>query len=598
MSKTRFTPGGAVGAVLRAHEKNWVQQIPREEPGLFGAFADREGNDLFKTMWHGEFPGKMLTGLALVYAMTGDAATRCAGDALAEGLISTQAADGYLGPWCAARRFEGCTDTAFSHWGDWDTYGRWDTWGHYHCIYGLYRWYKLTGDRRCLDAAVRALDLIYDHFIAQRRSLVLQNWAECNLAIGHTFALFYAETKKPEYLQAAKHIVHTEWDEEYMDYYTRKKLCCGWLTAAKNGVPFGLSGQPRWEGLYSLQTLAVLYETTGDAQYLNAVCALWRDMAATDRHNTGSFGTGEGATGDVYGAGSETCNTVAWMAFSTDVLRLTKDPRIADELELAFLNAALGSLLAGERNFTYMNDSDGCRAPAREVLKEQSYTGARDMSCCQANGTRGLAQVADWALLCGGGDAWINYYGECTMQWNTPADRTVHLEQLTAYPAQGTVTLVLHLPQPERFALHLRIPQWSQNTALAVNGIPCTAAAGSYHTLIREWHDGDTVTLSLDMTPHFWPHAKEAKFSVYRGPLLLARRTDGKTPPPRFTAQAFLAAAPVCTDALSAWQVSAADGTAYCFTDYYSAGKDGAPFISWIDAQDPPPETARVFWRP
>ena len=597
MRDWNFLPGGKTGAILRAHEKNWVQRILTDDPDLFGAFRDREGNTLFKTMWHGEFPGKLLTGLALLYAMTGEKATRRMGDALAEELLSAQAADGYLGPWDAAHRFEGCTDPDFSPDGDWSTFGRWDTWGQYHCIYGLYRWYRLTGNRRYAEAGMRTLDLIRRHFLLQGRSLVLQNWAECNLAIGHAFALFYRETGRPEYLQAAKHIVHTEWDAEYRDYYTRRRLCCGWLKAAENGIPFGLSGQPRWEGLYSLQTLAALYEATGETRYRDAAYTLWRDMAATDRHNTGSFGTGEGATGDVYGAGSETCNTVAWTAFSTDVLRLTNDARVADELELSWFNAALGSLLAGERNFTYMNDSDGSRVPALEVLKEQGFDGARDMSCCQTNGTRGLAQIADWALPADPDGIRLNWYGEAVFTGCTPQGRSIRLEVTSTYPADGSVRIAFRAEAPEEFCLRLRIPGWSANTVLLINGEEQPAPVpGSYCETTRCWQDGDTVTLTLDMTPHFWPYAEKNRFSAYRGPVLLAYRTQegGHL---QFTPDAFAAAVPADADALTALQVCAADGTAVLFTDYYSAGKDGAPFASWLDAAGPLPAPAEPIWQ-
>ena len=82
MREWSFEPGGKTGAILRAHEKNRVQRLLEDNPNLFGAFRDREGNTLFKTMWHGEYPGKLLTGLALLYAMTGEETTRRMGDAL------------------------------------------------------------------------------------------------------------------------------------------------------------------------------------------------------------------------------------------------------------------------------------------------------------------------------------------------------------------------------------------------------------------------------------------------------------------------------------------------------------------------------------
>ena len=83
MGNTIFRPSGSLGSLLHAHEESWVGRILAEAPNLFGAFRDREGNTLFKTMWHGEFPGKLLSGTALMYAMTGSEAARHTGDALA-----------------------------------------------------------------------------------------------------------------------------------------------------------------------------------------------------------------------------------------------------------------------------------------------------------------------------------------------------------------------------------------------------------------------------------------------------------------------------------------------------------------------------------
>ena len=51
MQEWSFFPGGKTGAILRAHEKNRVQRLLTDNPNLFGAFRDREGNTLFKTMW-------------------------------------------------------------------------------------------------------------------------------------------------------------------------------------------------------------------------------------------------------------------------------------------------------------------------------------------------------------------------------------------------------------------------------------------------------------------------------------------------------------------------------------------------------------------
>jgi len=322
---------GTVGEILVANERVWIHQLLEDNPGLFDGFLAQSDEKIFKTMWHGEFPGKLLTGIAQTYLLRNDAQTKAVGERMVALFRQAQEPCGYLGPWPEHVRFDKDLPSCF----DTEIWGKWDTWGQYHCIYGLYRWYQVTANPEALAIAVKALDHIYAYFIEGKKSFADQKWAECNFAVGHAFALFYEETGDERYLRAAEYIVKQDWKTQYFDFYTKSVLACDWLDAALEGVPFYASNQPRWESLYSLETLAVLYRITGEAVYKDAMDSLWWGMVRTDRHNTGSFGTGEGATGNPYGAGSETCNTVAWMAFSTDYLKLTGKACVADELELS-----------------------------------------------------------------------------------------------------------------------------------------------------------------------------------------------------------------------------------------------------------------------
>lgn len=585
-------PGGMVGHVIAANETGWLHTLFADNPRLLAGFETPDDPTIFKTMWHGEFPGKLLTGIAQTYLLGHNPDTLALGNRLASALRAVQEPCGYLGPWPESVRFDRDTAVGGS--------GKWDTWGQYHCIFGLFRWYQVTGNREAKDTAIRALDHIYDYFIKGGVSVTAQNWAECNLAIAHAFALFYEETGNERYLEAAERLVHQDMVTPYSDFYSQTALACNWLQTALAGIPYYASGQPRWEGLYTLETFAVLYRVTGQETYRRATEALWQGMVDFDRHNTGSFGTGEGATGDPYGAGSETCNTVAWMAFTTDFLAMTRDPRAADELELAFFNATLGSLLDGERNFTYMNSSDGTREAARITLEGHSYNGGRDMSCCQANGNRGITQIAEWALLTDGYDLYLNYYGEMTATVPLDDGHTVTVTQHTAYPTDGLIRITVDTDCPVPLTLHLRIPTWSADTALTVNGEAVSATAGSYCALKRVWKKADTVELTMDMAPHFWDaRAINGKVSVYRGPLLLSCRpsADGHEAI-HFSMDALRNARPTAGEGLVCLAVSDADGNDRTLMDYYTAGKGGDAYISWLpcDGESIPHNSTLPIW--
>ena len=87
------------------------------------------------------------------------------------------------------------------------------------------------------------------------------------------------------------------------------------------------------------------------------------------------------------------------------------------------------------------------------------------------------------------------------------------------------MTLRLELDAPAVFALRLRIPQWSEETRVAINGRAAERPLpGGYLVLSRRWESGDTVSLRFDFRPRIWIGEREAagKVSVYRGPLLLA----------------------------------------------------------------------------
>jgi hypothetical protein len=245
------------------------------------------------------------------------------------------------------------------------------------------------------------------------------------------------------------------------------------------------------------------------------------------------------------------------MCLTLDMLRLTGDSRAADELELSTFNAVLGSQSADATWWTYDTPMGGIssagmgplglpdplagppyeipeRCPTLYDLRWQEAPGVALLSCCAANGPRGLAMLSQWAVMRSADGIVINYYGPCDFTALSPANQAVSFKQSTAYPLDGSIQLAIAPASPERFVLRLRIPGWTAQAQVAINNqTPAVAQPDTYLAFDRLWSPGDTIHLQFDMGPRFveggpQPPAANStgdasgRMVVYYGPLLLA----------------------------------------------------------------------------
>ena len=104
------------------------------------------------------------------------------------------------------------------------------------------------------------------------------------------------------------------------------------------------------------------------------------------------------------------------------------------------------------------------------------------------------------------------------------ADGTeVGITQQTDYPVSDEIKFTISPVKKARFAVKFRIPAWSQQTALTVNGKPVAAQAGRYAEVDRDWSPGDQVVLKLDLRGRAVPAPSGApQLAVMRGPVVLA----------------------------------------------------------------------------
>jgi hypothetical protein len=572
---------GPVAAYLEGVSRNWLRVAPEANPAMLEIIRDRDRRPLRDLLpWSGEFAGKYLTGAVQVLRLTGDAELKSLLQGFVRELISLQAEDGYLGPWPADSRLTGhapnCADT-------------WDAWGHYHAMLGLLLWHEETGADAALACARRMGDLCCDKFLGDKSPrLVDTGSTEMNLAPAHSLCLLHRATGVPRYLELARQIVDVEFGAKDVE---GNFLAGNYLEGPLAGQRFFELPKPRWESLHPVMALPELYYLTGERRYGAAFERIWSSIAGYDRHNNGGFSSGEQAQGNPYHQGAiETCCTIAWLALTVEMLRLTGDPLVADELELATLNSVVGMHSHTGRWATYNTPMDGVRKASAHEIVFQSREGSPELNCCSVNSARGFGMISDWALCRDADGLVLNWYGPGIMTTKVDGNE-VTLTQDTVYPRKGEISLFVTSPQMGVFTLKLRIPRWSSVTSVCVNGVRVNEVTpGHYLVLTRRWHD-DRIEIDFDLGYHAWTGEAECagKASLYRGPLLLTydRRFNDMDPDdvPALDAEEL--------DGRNiAWQgritpillqeFTAADGRALCLCDFGSAGEGGAPYLSWL----------------
>jgi hypothetical protein len=583
---TRFQFDGVVGDYLSGVTAQWLKVAPASNPAMLEMFRDRDRRPLRDMVpWAGEFAGKHLVSAVQVCRVTGDASLKTSIADFVKRLVALQAEDGYLGPWPKESRLTGRAPNVGRKGGD-----TWDAWGHYHIMLGLLRWHEETGDASALACARRIGDLFCRKF--ERERLVDTGSTEMNLAPIHSLCLLHGVTGEERYLNLALKIC----DEFAAAGKDGKPLAGDYLNAALAGKEFFQMLKPRWESLHPIMGLAELHRITGDDKYRRAFEHIWWSIVKLDRHNNGGFSSGEQAQGNPYHPGAiETCCTIAWAALSVEMLRLTGNSIVADELELTTLNSVLGLHSPNGRWVTYNTPMDGLRVASAQDIVFQARAGSPELNCCSVNGARGLGLMGDWALMASDDRLLVNWYGPSTFTTCLPSGVEITLTQETDYPREGSVRLKVSPRKAAKFELHLRIPQWSRDTRVKLNGRPVDEVKpGAYLNLAKTWKRGDVVDLELDFTPHLWRGERECanKTSIYRGPILLTydRRFNDMDPDqiPSLHAGSLDGRHVPSTAWLPPMLLlvfKAADGRALRLCDFASAGVGGSPYRSWLPVE-------------
>lgn len=227
--------------------------------------------------------------------------------------------------------------------------------------------------------------------------------------------------------------------------------------------------------------------------------------------------------------GTETCGFVEQMASDEILLLMTGDPFWAEHCENIAFNSYPASMMPDLKSLRYITSPNHTISDAKNhhpgIDNRGPFLAMNPFSsrCCQHNHGQGWPYFIEHLVMAtpdNGIAAAI--YGACKANVKVGNGKTVEIVEETNYPFEESVKFTVHTSQKVTFPLYLRIPSWTDNPLVIINGKKITAdlVAGKYVRLEREWKKGDQIVLNIPMklSQSVW-HVNQESRSIHYGPL-------------------------------------------------------------------------------
>ena len=554
--------------------------------------------------WRIEYWGKMMRGASFVCAYLRDEKLYKTLEKAVRGLLATQDELGRITTYPIEKEFDG-----------------WDMWGRKYVLLGLQYFYEICDDEalkaEITGACKRHADYIIEHFekTGGRICDASRHWLGINsLSILEPFVRLYNQTGEQRYFDFATKIVKEGEDTESHIFK---------LAYEGELYPYQYPTTKAYEMMSCFEGLIEYYRVTGNEKYRIAAANFGKKVIESDVTIIGCSGcthelfdhSAWRQTDDNFkGIMQETCVSVTWMKFCSQLLRLTGDPVYADMIERSYFNAYLGSINT-HNNVMVVPPRKG-NPEMRRFLTFDSYTplraGLRNRQtggvmrldnglfygCCACIGSAGAGLMPRINLLYKEDTLAVNFYFDGEIAASTPSGNKLGITVSGGYPYEGSISMKLALDAPECFKLMLRIPEWSRETLVKVCGESMKAKSG-YLTLDREWKSGDVIEIEFDMNvyavyPEVGAPGEDKYIAFRRGCIVLAAdkrmglEPAGKIAPVVENGRAVVlnekAVHPEVSDAIVCCEIKTESGSARLI-DYASGGQTydaDSEFAAWL----------------
>jgi uncharacterized protein len=432
------------------------------------------------TELRGHSTGHLLSGLALAYANTGDAAYKTKGDYLVSSLAACQARSpqqgfraGYLSAF--PENFFDRLEAGQSVWAPYYTL---------HKIFaGLLDQYQLAGNQQAFEVLLRKAAW------AKARTdplsyTQMQNALRTEFGgMPETLANLYQVTGTADHLTTAQRFDHAQ----ILD-------------------PLA-ANQDRLAGFHANTQIPKIlgalreYHATGNTRYRDIAVNFWRIVIDAHTYVIGGNSNGEyfqtpnAIASQLSDNTCEVCNTY-------NMLKLTRQlfftfPNTAeymDYYELGLYNQILGEQDPNSARgyVTYYN-------PLRAGGIKTYSNDYNSFTCDHGTGMESQVKFADSIYFHSGETLYVNLFIPSVLTW---PGRGISVRQDTTYPTAPSTRLTIS--GAGHIALKIRIPKWTVGAVVRVNGVAQgTPTPGTYLTIDRTWASGDVVDVSVPATLTF-----------------------------------------------------------------------------------------------
>ena len=505
------------------------------DPELWGRFVTQFRNtepkaDDNDNGWRGEYWGKMMRGACFTYQYTKNPQLYSILKDTVCDMMSTADENGRISSYSYEKQYNG-----------------WDIWARKYVLLGMQYFIEICDDEEFIKQITASMKGQADYLIStigpesegkKEITKATSHWLGMNSSsILEPIVRLYNLTGEQKYLDFATYIVDS-------GVISTPDVSIFEMAYEDKTPLYKYPVVKAYEMMSNFEGLIEYYRVTGIEKWKQACINFANRVCAEEISMIGSSGcthelfdyTLVRQTNTRYnGPVQETCVTVTWMKLCLQMLSLTGDPKFADQIERSMYNALLGAI-----NFKKYDKNGGFpfdsyspllfNTRLRGVGGKKTMADGTSYGCCACIGAAGTGLIGNAASMLTKDGIAVNLYANSEIHAFTPSGEKLDLKISTDYPASGSVNIEVLSNCYKEASILIRIPEWSKNTMMSVNGEKIRTNAGTYEKIDRVWKTGDYISIVFDMrvrlvnaVPDPTDPNSAYHIALTRGPLTLAR---------------------------------------------------------------------------